>query len=86
MGAIAISKEDEEQIRALIPELKAKSKAQVVREALRLLKEKLDQEKLRVQIQDSVRRCAQADRRENRLLFSGGSFWGSSRSSRSWRS
>jgi Arc/MetJ-type ribon-helix-helix transcriptional regulator len=72
MGAIAISKEDEEQIRALIPELKVKSKAQVVREALRLLREKLDQEKLRVQIQDSVRRCAQADRRENRLLFPGG--------------
>jgi hypothetical protein len=72
MGAIALSKEDEEQIRILMPELKAKSKAQVVREALRLLKESLEQEKLRIQIQDSVRRCAQADRRENRLLFPGG--------------
>jgi Arc/MetJ-type ribon-helix-helix transcriptional regulator len=64
MGAIAISKEDEEQIQLLMPELKMKSKAQVVREALRLLKEKLEQEKLRAQIEDSVRRCAQADRRE----------------------
>ena len=72
MGAIAISKEDEEQIRALMPELRMKSKAQVVREALRLLKEKLAQERLRVQIEDSVRRCAQADRRENRSLFPGG--------------
>lgn len=72
MGAVAISKEDEEQIRALMPELQVKSKTQVVREALRLLKERLEQEKLRIQIQDSVQRCAQADRRENRLLFPGG--------------
>lgn len=72
MSAIAISKEDEKQIQALMPELKMKSKAQVVREALRLLREKLEQEKLRTQIQESVRRCAQADRRENRLLFPGG--------------
>lgn len=71
MGAIAISREDEEQIQALMPELKVKSKAQVVREALRALREKLEQEKLRIQIQESVRRCAQADRRENRLLFPG---------------
>jgi len=72
MGAIAISKEDEAQIQALMPELKVKSKAQVVREALRVLREKLEQEKLRMQVQESVRRCAQADRRENRLLFPGG--------------
>ena len=72
MGAIAISKEDEEQIQALMLELKVRSKAQVVRAALRLLREKLEQEKLRLQIQESVRRCAQADRRENRLLFPGG--------------
>lgn len=72
MGAIAISREDEEQIQALMPELKVTSKAQVVREALRVLREKLEQKKLRIQIQESVRRCAQADRRENRLLFPGG--------------
>jgi len=72
MGAIAISKEDEEQILALMPEMKVKSKAQVVREALRLLREKLDQEKLRVQIQDSVLFYGHGDRRENRLLFPGG--------------
>jgi hypothetical protein len=72
MGAIAISRVDEEQIGALMRELGAKSKAQVVREAVRVLREKVEQEKLRSQVRESVTRCARADRRENRLLFPGG--------------
>jgi Arc/MetJ-type ribon-helix-helix transcriptional regulator len=72
MGAIAVSKEDEGQIRELMRELGVKSKAQVVRTALRALKERIDQERLRSEIRESVKRCAEADRRENRLLASGG--------------
>ena len=72
MGAVAVSKEDEGQIGALMRELGLKSKAQVVRAALRALKERLDQEQLRAQIRESVRQCAEADRRENRLLAPGG--------------
>jgi Arc/MetJ-type ribon-helix-helix transcriptional regulator len=72
MGAIAVSKEDEGQISELMHELGLKSKAQVVRTALRALKERIDQERLRSEIRESVKRCAEADRRENRLLASGG--------------
>ena len=72
MGAIAVSKEDEGQIGALKRELGAKSKAQVVRVALRVLREQLDRERLREEIRSSVGRCAAADRRENRLLAPGG--------------
>lgn len=72
MGAIAVSKDDEGEIGELMRELGVKSKAQVVRAALRTLKERLEQEKLRSQIRDSVQRCAEADRKENRLLSSGG--------------
>lgn len=97
MGAIAVSREDEGQIGELMRELGVKSKAQVVRAALRTLRERLDQEKLRSQIRESVRRCAEADRRENRLLAPGGVppseprgrtagwDWGSPSSSRSSR-
>ena len=72
MGAIAVSKEDEGEIGRLMRDLGAKSKAQVVRAALRTLREKLEQEKLRSEIRESVQRCAEADRRENRLLTPGG--------------
>ena len=72
MGAIAVSKDDEGEIGELMRELGVKSKAQVVRAALRTLKERLEQEKLRSQIRDSVQRCAEADRKENRLLAPGG--------------
>ena len=72
MGAIAVSKEDEERISELMLELGAKSKAQVVRAALKALRERVEQEKLRSQIRESVQRCAEADRRENRFLASGG--------------
>ena len=71
MGAIAVSKEDEGRSGELMRELGVKSKAQVVRAALRTLRERLDQERLRAQIRESVQRCAEADRRENRLLAPG---------------
>lgn len=71
MGAIAVSKEDEGQINELRRELGVKSKAQVVRAALRTLRERIEQEKLRAEIRDSVQRCVEADRREHRLLAPG---------------
>jgi Arc/MetJ family transcription regulator len=72
MGAIAVSKEDEGQIGELMRELGVKSKAQVVRAALRTLRERLDRERLRSEIRESVKQCAEADRKENRLLAPGG--------------
>ena len=72
MGAIAVSKQDEGQIDELMRELGAKSKAQVVRAALQTLRERLNQERLRSEIRESVKRCAEADRKENRLLAPGG--------------
>ncbi len=72
MGAIAVSKEDEGQIGELMRELGVKSKAQVVRAALRTLRERLDRERLRSEIRESVKQCAEADQKENRLLAPGG--------------
>ena len=68
MGAIAVSREDEVQIVELMRELGVKSKARVVRAALQTLRRQLDREKLRSEIQESVRKCARADRAENRVL------------------
>ena len=72
MGAIAVSREDEAQINQLMKELKVKSKASVVRAALYTLREQLDRERLHSEIRESVRKCAQADRKENRSLSGAG--------------
>lgn len=71
MGAIAVSREDEVQIVELMRELGVKSKARVVRAALQTLRQQLEREKLRSEIQESVRKCARADRAENRVLARG---------------
>ncbi len=71
MGAIAVSREDEVQIVELMRELGVKSKSRVVRTALQTLRRQLDREKLRSEIQESVRKCARADRAENRVLAGG---------------
>ena len=71
MGAIAVSREDEAQIADLMRELGVKSKAGVVRTALRTLRWQLERERLRAEIEESVRKCARADRAENRLLAEG---------------
>jgi Arc/MetJ-type ribon-helix-helix transcriptional regulator len=72
MGAIAVSREDEAEIEQLMKEMKVKSKASVVRVALRALSKQLMREKLRTAIQESVRKCAHADRKENIFLSGGG--------------
>jgi len=71
MGAIAVSREDEGQINELRRELGVKSKAQVVRAALRTLRERIEQEKLRAEVRESVQRCGKADKREHQLLAPG---------------
>ena len=72
MGAIAVSKEEEQQIERLRKELQIPTKAGVIRVALKTLEEQTAQERLRREIQESVRRCAAADREENQALFPAG--------------
>lgn len=69
MGAIAVSKKEEEQIEKLRKELGIASKSALIRAALRTLEKTSHEEKLRREIRDSVSRCAAADREENRELF-----------------
>ena len=71
LGAIAVSRADEVQIVELMRELGVKSKASVVRAALQTLREQLERERLRSEIQESVRKCAQAAHVANRSLAAG---------------
>jgi len=72
MGAIAVSKREEQQIERLCKELRIPTKAGLIRAALRTLERKTEEERLRCEIQESVRRCAAADKEENRQLFPAG--------------
>jgi hypothetical protein len=72
MGAIAVSKKEEEQIEKLRQELGIATKSGVIRTALKALEKVSREEKLRREIQDSVSRCGAADREENRELFDAG--------------
>jgi pyrroline-5-carboxylate reductase len=72
MGAIAVSKKEEDQIEKLQKELGITSKSGLIRVALKTLEKKAHEEKLRREIQESVDRCAAADKRENRELFFAG--------------
>jgi hypothetical protein len=69
MGAIAVSKTDERQIDRLRKDLGIVTKSGVIRAALKELEAKAEEERLRREIEESVRRCARADREENRQLF-----------------
>ncbi len=72
MGAIAVSKKEEQQIEKLRKELGIATKSGLIRTALNALEKKTQEEKLRREIQESVRRCAAADVEENRDLFLAG--------------
>ena len=72
MGAITVSKKEEEQIERLRKDLGIGSKSALIRTALRTLEKKSQEEKLRRDIHDSVKRCGAADREENRELFNAG--------------
>jgi hypothetical protein len=68
VGAIAVSKKDEQQIERLRKELRIPSKVGVLRMALKTLEHQTAEEWLRLEIRESVRRCAAADKRELRDL------------------
>jgi hypothetical protein len=72
MGAIAVSKKEEQQIEKLRKELGIATKSGLIRTALKALEKKTQEEKLRREIQESVRRCAAADMEENKELFFAG--------------
>jgi len=72
MGAIAVSKEEARRIERLRKELKIPTKSGLIRVALTALERKTEEERLRREIQESVRRCASADRQENLELASAG--------------
>ena len=72
MGAIAVSKREEEQIARLRKELGIATKSGLIRTALKALEKKSQEEKLRREIRDSVNRCAAADQEENKELFMAG--------------
>lgn len=72
MGAIAVSKKEEQQIEKLRKELGIPTKSGLIRAALNTLEEKAEEERLRREVQKSVRRCAAADKDENRELLNAG--------------
>jgi hypothetical protein len=72
MGAIAVSREEEERIKRLCKDLRIPTKSGVIRAALKILEKKTGEERLRREIQDSVRAVRPADREENRALFPSG--------------
>ena len=72
MGAIAVSKKEEHQIERLRKELGIPTKSGLIRIALETLEKKAEDEKLRREIQESVRRCGTADKKENQELLNAG--------------
>lgn len=72
MGAIAVSKKEEHQIEKLRKELGIPTKSGLIRAALKTLEKKTHEERLRLEVWESVRRCAAADKKENQALFSAG--------------
>jgi pyrroline-5-carboxylate reductase len=68
MGAIAVSKKEEQQIERLRKELRIPTKAGVLRAALKTLERQTTEERLRQEVHESVHRCADADKREHREL------------------
>jgi UPF0288 family protein (methanogenesis marker protein 3) len=69
MGAIAVSKKEEQQIERLRKELRIPTKAGGVRMALKPLEHQTAEERLRFEVRESVQRCAAADKREHRDLI-----------------
>jgi Arc/MetJ-type ribon-helix-helix transcriptional regulator len=72
VGAIAVSKREEQQIERLRRTLRIPTKSGLIRAALRTLEKKTEEERLRREIQESVRRCRAADKKENCTLFPAG--------------
>ena len=69
MGAIAVSKKEEQRIERLRKRLGIPTTSGLIRAALMALGKKTEEEQLRREVQESARRCAAADKEENRELF-----------------
>ena len=65
MGAIAVSKKEEQQIERLRKELRIPTKAGVLRAALKTLEHQTAEERLRQEVRESVRRCAAGSQTSN---------------------
>lgn len=72
MGAIAVSKKEEQRIEQLCKELGISTKSGIIRAALEALEKQTEEERLRCEVLESVRRCAAADKQENQQLFHAG--------------
>jgi len=72
MGAIAVSKKEEQQIESLRKKLGISTKSGLIRAALEVLERQTEEQRLRREILESVRRCTAADQEENRALFPAG--------------
>ena len=72
MGAIAVSKKEEQQIESLRKKLGIPTKSGLIRAALEVLEKRTEEQRLRREILESVRRCAEADKEENQALFPAG--------------
>lgn len=68
MGAVALSRNDEEVLEELQKRLDLPSKAQVIHRALRELVRIVEREILAQEIRSSVEKCASKDLREHRDL------------------
>ena len=68
MGALAVSIKEEQQIERLRKELHIPTKAGVLRAALKTLEHQTAEVRIRHEVHESVRRCADADKREHREL------------------
>jgi UPF0288 family protein (methanogenesis marker protein 3) len=72
MGVITVSKEEERRIERLRKELRVTTKSGLIRIALTTLERRTEEERLRRAVEESVRLCATADKRENFGLRSAG--------------
>lgn len=68
MGAVALSRIDEEVLETLRKTLDLPSKAQVIHRALEDLQRAVARERLARDIRSSVQKCGKEDLEENRIL------------------
>jgi len=69
MGAIAVSKKEERRIEELCKKLGISTKSGLIRAALEALEKQTEEKRLRLDILESVRRCAAADKQEHQILL-----------------
>ncbi len=68
MGAVALSRFDEDILESLKKRLKLPSKSQVIHQALIRLQDWVERERLAAEIKGSVRKCGKADWEEYHSL------------------